>query len=96
LEPLARTEAHHFVFRTLGQQIIGNLIISTQVAPFSVPEIGQETQKVANLPAGAVKGTSAAPVRGSEYDLVAHLVRDEGVAGSNPATPTRAYRKLNG
>jgi hypothetical protein len=27
-------------------------------------------------------------VRGLKVWLVAHLVRDEGVAGSNPATPT--------
>ena len=52
---------------------------------FSVPEMGQNAQKGATLLTGAVKGTPAGPVRGSECDVVAHLVRDEGVAGSNPA-----------
>jgi hypothetical protein len=44
--------------------MLGNAIISTQVATFSVPEMGQNTQKDATLLTGAVKGTSAGSCAG--------------------------------
>ena len=73
--PLIPENVH---LRQQFRRMLGNPIISTQVATFSVPEMGQNTQKVATLLTGAVKDTSAGPVRGSECDLVAHLVRTRG------------------
>ena len=46
-------------------------------------------------PALATRGSPPRARIGVWRSLVAHLVRDEGVAGSNPATPTISFRRNN-
>ena len=58
---------------------------------------GAEGAECYNFEASKLRGASPAPIAavGEWLSLVEHLVRDQGVGGSNPLSPTNLFKHLN-
>ena len=74
-----------------GRAFHGPLLTNVAAAPYTVLSADR---RIRSFPPGALCKTGGNGFVGAWLSLVEHLVRDQGVGGSNPLAPTNFFNKL--